>query len=93
MFGRQIKGIEMIGHLHRAGEKPSEEIWTRFYSFSDGLTLDYVYEFDGKTLTIWFIKKGSDNRYKGTFNEDGNSFKGAWAWPGGGYQVNGTRRK
>lgn len=92
-FGRTIKGIEMIGHLHRVGEKPSEEVWTRFYSFSDGLTLDYVYELDGKTFTIWFTNKGSDNCYKGEFSEDGNSFKGAWAWPGGGYEVTGTRLK
>jgi hypothetical protein len=92
-FGRRIKGMEIIGHLHRVGEDPSKEIWTRYYSFSDGLTLDYVYELHGNTLTIWFMKKGSDNRYKGEFSKDGNSFKGAWAWPGGGYEVTGTRLK
>ena len=91
--GRKIKGIEIIGHLQRVGENPSEEIWTRFYSFYDGLTLDYVYELDGKTLSIWFMKKGSDNRYKAEFSKDGNSFKGAWAWPGGGYEVTGIRIK
>ena len=46
---------------------------------------------DGKTLLIWFMKKGSDNRYKGEFSQNGNSFKGAWAWPGGGYEVTGIR--
>jgi hypothetical protein len=51
-FGRQIKGIEAIGNLHRVGEQPSEDVWTRFYSFLDGLTLDYVYELRGKELTI-----------------------------------------
>jgi hypothetical protein len=91
VFGRKIKGVEMIGHLHRAGEAPSDEIWTRFYSFGDGLTLDYVYELNGRTLTIWFVKKGSDNRYVGEFSKDGSSFKGAWAWPGGGYEVTGVR--
>jgi hypothetical protein len=91
VFGRNIKGVEMIGHLHRAGEDPSDDIWTRFYSFGDGLTLDYVYELTGRTLTIWFMKKGSDNRYVGEFSKDGNSFKGAWAWPGGGYEVTGVR--
>jgi len=90
-FGRKIKGIEMIGHLYRAGEDPSPEVWTRFYSFYDGLTLDYVYELDGGTLTIWFMQKGSDNRYKAEFSQDGNSFQGAWAWPGGGYEAAGTR--
>ncbi|MGB9288217.1 MAG: hypothetical protein WCC31_05885 [Terracidiphilus sp.] len=91
VFGRKIKGVEMIGHLHRIGEDPSDDIWTRFYSFGDGLTLDYVYELTGRTLTIWFMKKGSDSRYVGEFSKDGNSFKGAWAWPGGGYEVTGTR--
>ena len=41
-FGRQIKGIEVIGKLHRVGEQPSEDVWARFYSFLDGLTLDDV---------------------------------------------------
>jgi hypothetical protein len=93
VLGRQIKGIELLGHLHRVNEPPSEEIWTRFYSFFDGLTLDYVYELDGDALTIWFMKKNSDNRYRGTFTADGKSFTGAWSWPGGGYDVVGTRIK
>jgi hypothetical protein len=91
VFERRHKGIEVIGHLHRMNEDPSAEIWTRFYSFLDGLTLDYVYELDGKTLTIWFMKKGSDNRYVGTISPDGQSFEGRWRWPGGGYDVVGTR--
>jgi hypothetical protein len=61
--GRKLKGIEIIGRLQRVGENPSEEIWKRFCSFYDGLTVDYVYELDGKALLIWFMKKGSDNRY------------------------------
>ncbi len=76
-FGRQIKGVEVIGHLHRVGEQPSAEVWTRFYSALDGLTLDYVYELNGKELTIWFMKKNSDNRYIGTFSNDGQSYTGA----------------
>ncbi len=93
VFGRRITGIEIIGHLHRAGEEPGEDVWTRFYSFGDGLTLDYVYEVDGRELTIWFMKKDSNNRFRAKFSKDGNSYKGAWAWPGGGYEVTGTRLK
>ena len=85
--GKQIRGIEMIGHLQKIGEEPSREIWSRFYHFKEGLTLDYVYELVDNTLTIWFDKKGSNNFYRGTFNEDGSSFKGAWQWPGGGYSM------
>jgi hypothetical protein len=91
--GRKLKGIEVIGHLQRLGEEPSKEIWSRVYSFPDGLTLDYVYELADDTITIWFGHKGSDNRMKGTFSPDGNSFSGAWEWPGGGYQITGTRVK
>jgi hypothetical protein len=90
-FGRQIKGIEVIGQLHRVGEQPSEDVWTRFYSFLDGLTLDYVYELNGEKWTIWFMKKNSDNHFIGTFSDDGQSYSGAWAWPGGGYKVTGKR--
>lgn len=91
VFGRQHKGIELIGHLHRINEQATPEIWTRFYSFLDGLTLDYVYELDGRTLTIWFMKKGSDNRFTATISSDGNSYEGGWRWPGGGYDVSATR--
>jgi hypothetical protein len=40
--GRTIEGIEIIGHLQAIGQQPSQDIHTRFYSFTDGLTLDYV---------------------------------------------------
>jgi hypothetical protein len=50
-----------------------------------------VYELDGRTQTIWFMKKGSDNRYVGTISPDGKSFTGGWRWPGGGYGVVRTR--
>ncbi|MBV8474164.1 MAG: hypothetical protein JO107_07425 [Hyphomicrobiales bacterium] len=90
-FGRAIKGIEIIGNLRRAGEEPTPDIWSRFYSFYDGLTLDYVYELDGREFTIWFMRKGSDNRFIGVLGDDGRSYKGAWAWPGGGYEVTGQK--
>lgn len=87
VLDRPIKGIEIIGHMHRAGEEPSAEIFSRFYSFGDGLTLDYVYEPNGGTFTIWFKYKGSDNRFVGIFSDDLCSYEGAWTWPGGGYKV------
>jgi len=89
--GRKIKGIELIGHLQFPGEKPSQEIRSRFYSFLDGLTLDYVYEMEGDRLQIWFGPKGSNNYFLGHFSADGNSFQGAWKWPSGGYEVKATR--
>jgi hypothetical protein len=89
----KIKGIEIIGHEQNFGAEPSTEIKSRFYSFLDGMTIDYVYEMEGDTLTIWGGEKGSPAYYKGTFSEDGNTLKGGWVYPGGGYEAVSTRVK
>ena len=87
-YGNRIKGIEIIGHEFKFGEESSAEIKSRFYSFLDGMTLDYVYEIEGNTLMIWGGEKGSPAYYKGTFSEDGNTLTGGWVYPGGGgYQA------
>src|SRR5215213_7440834 len=44
-----IKGIEIIGHEFEFGTEPSKDIKSRFYSYLDGMTLDYVYEIEGDT--------------------------------------------
>lgn len=93
-YGNRIKGIEIIGHEAPFGAEPSPEIKSRFYSFLDGMTLDYVYEMDGDTLTIWGGEKGSPAYYKGTFSQDGNTLTGGWTYPGGGgYQAVSSRIK
>jgi hypothetical protein len=89
--GHKIKGIEIIGHEQKFGAEPSQDIKSRFYSFLDGMTLNYVYEADGDTLTIWGGEKGSPARYQGKFSDDGNTLTGAWEWPGGGYESTATR--
>jgi hypothetical protein len=92
--GHKVRGIEIIGHEQKFGEEPSADIKTRFYSFLDGMTLDYVYELDGDTLTIWGGEKGSLAYYKGMFSADGNTIAGAWVYPGGGgYESTTTRLK
>lgn len=91
--GRKVKGMEIIGHEQKFGTEPSEEIKTRAYSFLDGMTLDYVYEMDGDTLTIWGGEKGSPAYYKGRFSDDGNTLTGGWVYPGGGYETTTTRVK
>jgi hypothetical protein len=93
-YGNPIKGMEIIGHEANFGAEPSPEIKSRFYSFLDGMTLDYVYEMEGDTLTIWGGEKGSPAYYKGTFSEDGNTLAGGWTYPGGGgYKAVSTRIK
>ncbi|HET6823300.1 MAG TPA: hypothetical protein VFH34_11680 [Anaerolineales bacterium] len=83
-YGNKIKGMEVIGHEFTFGAEPSPEIKSRFYSFLDGMTLDYVYEMEGDILTIWAGEKGSPAYYKGTFSDDGNTLTGSWVYPGGG---------
>jgi hypothetical protein len=77
------KGLEIIGHEHKFGEEPSNDIKSRYYG-SEGYTFDYVYELDGDTLTIWGGERGSPAYYKGTFSSDGNTLSGMWVYPGGG---------
>jgi hypothetical protein len=91
-FGN-TKGIEIIGHLQPFGEAPSEDIKSRYYDYYTGDTLDYVYELDSDTLTIWSGEKGSPAYYQGTFSADGNTLAGAWVYPGGGYESTSTRIK
>lgn len=90
--GQRTRGIEIIGHLHRYNEAPSPEIWSRYYGGGSGETLDYVYEVEGDTLTIWFGGRGSPAYYRGTFSANGTTLNGAWHYPGGGgYTANATR--
>lgn len=77
LFGHEVKAIEIIGHLQPFGEPPSSEIRSRAYD-SQGNTLDYVYEIQDDTLTIWGGERGSPAYYKGSFDDSGNTNVGAW---------------
>jgi hypothetical protein len=89
-YGQRVKGMELIGHLRPFGQPPSPAIHSRFYA-NTGDTLDYVYELDGDTLTIWAGEKGSPAYFKGTFG-GGDTLAGEWVYPGGGgYQSTATR--
>ena len=85
--GRQIRGLEVISRPRSLGEEPGKEIRSRVYSYLDGLTLDYVYELAGDTLTIWGGQRGSPAFYRGGFSVDGAVLTGGWTWPGGGYRT------
>jgi len=88
--GRQVRGIEIIGHSRPFGAAPGEDIASRFYD-TEGNTLDYVYEIEGDLLTIWGGERGSPAYYRGRFSGDGNRVDGAWVFPGGGYDSSMTR--
>lgn len=91
LFGHRNTFTEIIGRERLFGGEPSAEISSRTYT-AEGDTLDYVYELDGDTLTIWGGQRGSDSRYTGTFSADGNTLTGSWSWPGGGYDAVSTRQ-
>lgn len=91
--GHPIKGIEIIGHEKNFLGESSAEIKTRVYSFTDGMTLDYVYEMTDEGLTIWMEKKGSNGFMKGVFSDDDNTLNIEWTYPGGGYTATATRIK
>jgi hypothetical protein len=90
-LGQEGTGMEVIGHERGFDSEPSADMKSRFYS-STGDTLDYVYEIEEDTLTIWFGERGSPAYYRGAFSEDGNVLAGAWHYPGGGgYEAISTR--
>jgi hypothetical protein len=72
------------------GEEPSAVVKSRFYS-DTGATLDYTYELEGNTLTIWFGERRSPPYYRGTLSEGGNKLTGAWHYPGGVYEAISTK--
>ncbi len=89
--GERTTGLEVIGRERPYGaSEPSEAIRSRYYD-SRGSTLDYVYELDGDTLTIWFGERGSPAYYRGEFNAEGTVLTGAWVYPGGGYETSATK--
>jgi hypothetical protein len=90
--GQTIRGMEVIGHEKPFGGEPGEDIRSRFYD-NTGNTLDYVYELEGDTLTIWGGEKGSPAYYKGVFTDDDNTLTGGWTWAGGGYETIATRAR
>ncbi|MBY0433439.1 MAG: hypothetical protein K2U26_04945 [Cyclobacteriaceae bacterium] len=92
LFGKHIKGIEIIGHWKPFGGEADKTIRSRAYD-NTGNTLDYVYEVDGNTLTIWGGEKGSPSNFKGKFSKDGRTNTGEWIYPGGGYKSTMTKNK
>lgn len=83
--GTWHKGIEVIGY-----DEETASLRSRYYDNS-GMVLEYEWEIDGDFLTIWFGRRGSENRFRGEIGADGDSCTGAWSTPGGGYEARMTR--
>ena len=83
--------VEYIGYEQKFGEpEPSKDCTSHVFD-ARGNHLEYVYEVDEETLTIWGGYIGSPAAYKARFSADGNTVSGAWEWPGGGYESSMTR--
>jgi hypothetical protein len=83
--GERNTGVEYIGY-----DEASGTLRSHYFGGSGGI-LEYTYDLDGDTLTIWHPAPGSPAYFRGTFSADGKSNAGRWVWPGGGYESNMTR--
>lgn len=74
------------------GEPVEPDVVSRFYD-SMGNTLDYVFDLDGDSLTIWAGAKDSPAYFHGTFSDNDHVLAGAWVYPEeGGYDSTMKRR-
>lgn len=88
---RRILCLEVIGHERRFGAASSSpEITSRCYD-DQGNTIEFTWELRDRELTIWGGARGSAMAYRGRFSDDGNTLKGGWTWPGGGFETVSTR--
>lgn len=90
-IGRKMRGIEYIGYDESGGILKSYFFGNEGNPFNPGNPLEYVYEVGDDTLTIWGGYVGSSAVFKGKFSQDGNTIRGRWEWPGGGYTATLTR--
>jgi hypothetical protein len=84
-FGR-LKGTMIIGYETRWGQaKPTGDAMGHWFETSSGSHYDYIWEIDGKHLTLWLEQKEGDSALRADFNDTFTELKGSWKWPGGGY--------
>jgi len=83
--GRRFTAVEYIGH------DPDTDTLRSVMLDSAGSKFAYTWQLDGDQLTIWFGDRGSDNFLSATVDPSGDTIKGAWQWPGGGYAATMTR--
>jgi len=86
--GRHIAGVEYVGW-----DEDTQTLRSHLMA-DDGSNFTYTWQLDDDgTLWTWFGDKGSDNFFKGTLSEDGNTISGRWQWPGGGFDAVSKRVK
>lgn len=85
--GRPEDGTEYIGYDAATGSLRS----LLFSSEGPGpfcpFALEYFWQVHGDELTIWHGYQDSPARFTGVIDRDERTVRGAWQWPGGGYEV------
>jgi hypothetical protein len=89
--GRKVNGVEYVGY-----DEATNSLRSYFFSNEGpgpfgGVAIEYVWEVEDRTLTIWGGEVGSPANFKGTLSDDRNTISGRWEWPGGGYAATLTR--
>ena len=82
---RKVNGVEYVGY-----DEASASLRSCFFSSEGpgpfgGVAIEYAWEVDDGTVTIWGGEVGSPANFKGKFSDDRNAIWGRWEWPGGGY--------
>lgn len=84
----RLKGTMMIGYEIRWGQdKPTNDLIGHWFETSSGHHYEYIWEINDKSLIFWLEQKNGDAAFKGAFNDNNTEMKGAWRWPGGGYEL------
>lgn len=89
--GVEHHALEIIGCEKPFGATRAADVVTSRAYTDTGDTLDYTYELEGDTLTIWGGSKGSPAYSQATLDDQRRTLTGAWHWPGGGYTFRVTR--
>ncbi len=89
--GQEHEGIEYIGYDVAAETLRSMLFGGQGPGPFCPFALEYVWEVTGDELTIWHGYRDSRAAFTGTIDREAGVVRGAWAWPGGGYEATATR--
>jgi len=89
--GEDEEGAEYIGY-----DYARDELRSMFFSAEGpgpfcSFALEYVWQVQGDSLTIWHGERDSPARFLGTIDPTGDIIDGRWEWPGGGYHATSRR--
>jgi len=91
-LGRGIEGLMVIGYPKGWEQKaPSDQLIGAWFESSTGNQFDYVWEVGERSVKFRLLPESANAAFEGEFSDDHNTIKGAWRWPGGGYELTMTR--